>query len=53
MSSEAGGNKERMGVSPFDDAPCLAENQTDWARLEAMTDEEARQNALDDPDSPH
>jgi putative transcriptional regulator len=27
------------------------ENQTDWARLEAMTDEEALQNALDDPDS--
>src|SRR5688500_1809543 len=29
----------------------LAETQTDWARLEAMTDEEALQNALDDPDS--
>jgi putative transcriptional regulator len=29
----------------------LPEGQTDWARLEAMTPEEALQNALDDPDS--
>jgi putative transcriptional regulator len=28
-----------------------AEPKTDWARLEAMTDEEALQNALDDPDA--
>jgi hypothetical protein len=27
------------------------ESGTDWARLDAMTDEEALQNALDDPDS--
>lgn len=26
--------------------------QTDWARVDAMTDEEAYQNALDDPDNP-
>jgi putative transcriptional regulator len=26
--------------------------QTDWAYLDAMTDEEAYQNALDDPDNP-
>lgn len=26
--------------------------KTDWARLEAMTGEEAYQNALDDPDNP-
>ncbi len=25
---------------------------TDWARIEAMTDEEAHQNALNDPDNP-
>lgn len=27
-------------------------DQTDWARLHAMTDEEAEANALADPDSP-
>ena len=26
--------------------------KTDWARIEAMTDEEAHQNALNDPDNP-
>jgi putative transcriptional regulator len=26
--------------------------ETDWAYLDAMTDEEAHQNALDDPDNP-
>ncbi len=51
MSSKHGGDKERVGDSPLSDAPYLAENQTDWARLEAMTDEEALQNALNDPDS--
>jgi putative transcriptional regulator len=34
-----------------EEATALADPQTDWARLEAMTDEEALQNALDDPDS--
>ena len=34
-----------------EEATSLVEPQTDWARLEAMTDEEALQNALDDPDS--
>jgi putative transcriptional regulator len=29
----------------------LAEGETDWAALEAMTPEEAYQNALDDPDA--
>lgn len=29
----------------------LSETGTDWARLEAMTGEEALQNALNDPDS--
>ena len=27
-------------------------NNTDWARIAAMTDEEAHQNALADPDNP-
>ena len=27
------------------------ESQTDWERLEKMSDEEATQNALDDPDN--
>lgn len=50
MSSKTG-DRDPIGVSPPDDALHLAEDQTDWARLEAMTDEEALQNALDDPDS--
>ena len=28
------------------------EGKSDWARVDAMTDEEAYQNALDDPDNP-
>lgn len=28
------------------------EGMTDWARLDAMTEEEIEQNALDDPDNP-
>lgn len=36
---------------PRDDSPSLSESGTDWAYLEAMTGEEALQNALDDPDS--
>ena len=28
------------------------EGQTDWTRFDAITDEEAYQNALDDPDNP-
>lgn len=30
----------------------LPKGKTDWARLEAMTDEEAHRNALADPDNP-
>src|SRR4051812_30484644 len=51
MSSKRGGNEKSVNDSPPGTAPHLAEHQTDWARLEAMTDEEALQNALDDPDS--
>jgi len=29
-----------------------AESKTDWARIEAMTEEEIHQNALADPDNP-
>jgi putative transcriptional regulator len=51
ISSKRGGDKGRVSDPPSSDAPYLAENQTDWARLEAMTDEGALQNALEDPDS--
>jgi len=40
-----------VGASPGDDAYENDVPMTDWARLEAMTPEEALQNALDDPDS--
>ena len=44
------GDERQRGNALHEEATTLAENQTDWARLEAMTDEEALQNALDDPD---
>ena len=43
--------ERQSGDVPREEASSLAVTQTDWARLEAMTDEEALQNALDDPDS--
>jgi putative transcriptional regulator len=45
------GDERQSGNTLHEEANALAETQTDWARLEAMTDEEALQNALDDPDS--
>ena len=36
-------------VVDWDNPP---KGKTDWARVDAMTDEEAYQNALDDPDNP-
>ena len=45
------GDERQSGTVRHEDASSLAESQTDWARLEAMTDDEALQNALDDPDS--
>ena len=42
---------ERAGRDSLQEESSLPEFQTDWARLEAMTDEEALQNALNDPDS--
>jgi putative transcriptional regulator len=51
-TSQARQHDERPSESTLHDGvTALAETQTDWARLEAMTDEEALQNALDDPDS--
>jgi putative transcriptional regulator len=38
-------------LSMPDDGAFGLEPGTDWARLEAMTDEEVLRNALDDPDS--
>ena len=51
MASETIGIGQQMDVHSPDDADDEAANQTDWARLEAMTPEEALQNALNDPDS--
>jgi len=42
---------EPQSGDPLHEEFSLAENQTDWARLEAMTGEEVLQNALNDPDS--
>jgi tetratricopeptide (TPR) repeat protein len=39
--------KERITVEE-----ALTRDQTDWQRLEEMTDEELTENALDDPDNP-
>jgi putative transcriptional regulator len=38
-------------ASPSEDTADPSEFKTDWARIAAMTPEEALQNALDDPDS--
>ncbi len=44
--------KEHDNVEEFDEnLTSSSELKTDWTRLEAMTPEEALQNALDDPDS--
>jgi putative transcriptional regulator len=32
--------------------PCVSPTKTDWARLEAMTEEEIKANALADPNNP-
>jgi putative transcriptional regulator len=45
------GDERQSGNALYEEATALAETQTDWARLEAMADEEALQNALNDPDS--
>jgi putative transcriptional regulator len=48
---EQRGDEGRVAVQSLDDDLDLAEDETDFAYLEAMTDEEALQNALNDPDA--
>ena len=48
MSVEDTGDKNKRKITP---EIAKKESQTDWERLENMTDEEATQNALDDPDN--
>lgn len=45
------GDERGSGVQTVEDDLELAVDETDWAYLQAMTDEEALQNALDDPDA--
>ena len=45
------GDEGGVGVQSAVDDLELAEDETDFAYLEAMTDAEALQNALDDPDA--
>jgi putative transcriptional regulator len=50
--TRSGTEREEQGTgSPPGKFSHLAEGETDWAALEAMTPEEAHQNALDDPDA--
>ena len=51
-SRERRGDKGGVGIAAADDDLDLAVDETDFAYLEAMTDEEALQNALNDPDCP-
>ena len=45
------GVEHEAGGSSSEDFSHLREGETDWARLEAMTGEEALRNALADPDA--
>jgi putative transcriptional regulator len=49
-TSQARQSEDRNGKDSLQEERSRPEIQTDWARLEAMTDEEALQNALEDPD---
>ena len=51
ISQPGRGNDGGIGVHDADDDLDLAVPETDWARIEAMTDEEVLQNALSDPDA--
>jgi len=42
------GNKNKREITP---EIAKRESKTDWERLEKMSDEEATQNALDDPEN--
>jgi hypothetical protein len=48
VSRKDTGNKNKRKVTP---EMARRESQTDWERLEKMSDEEATQNALDDSDN--
>ncbi len=39
-------------VEPMKQEPAMVSLKTDWERVRNMSDEEAEQNALDDPDNP-
>lgn len=41
--------KDKGIISP---EVAIAKDQTDWNRVDSMSDEELTQNALDDPDNP-
>jgi hypothetical protein len=43
------GQKDEEIITPKE---AVARDQTDWERVDEMTDEELTQNALDDPDNP-
>jgi hypothetical protein len=43
------GRKDEELITPEE---VIARDQTDWERVDQMTDEELTQNALDDPDNP-
>jgi putative transcriptional regulator len=43
-------SNEQIGGGSTESA--LPESKSDWARVDAMTEEELHQNALDDPDNP-
>lgn len=48
MSVKDTGDKNKRKITP---EIAKQKSQTDWERLENMSDEEATQNALDDPDN--
>jgi putative transcriptional regulator len=50
-SQQSRGDEERVNEPFCKDTHLLPEYQTDWARLEAMTSEQAHANALADEDS--
>ena len=50
-SGDCSSDRERFDDALADDATRLPAGRTDWARLEAMTSEQAHANALADEDS--
>ena len=41
----------KNGKKSITSEEAIAKDQTDWERVDSMTDEELTQNALDDPDN--